>query len=158
MISRPSRFNTLIQCQKRWPEPFRRSFVSSHNTFELFWRHKTEAHIVYFQQKPDSNNMQEQQATPTKSVSFNTRVQLRLAIHINNYSTKARKAAFYTEKDYMDFLRDAKKTAKLIESGVVLRDNNFCRRGVESMTKDGAALRQTNRKKGTPNCTVVREQ
>ena len=84
-------------------------------------------------------------ASNKKKVSFSKRVVVCPTLHLDNYTEAETQASFYQSEDYKKINRDIRFTLDLIESGLPIEDMEFCRRGIEFKTSEGAALRSNNR-------------
>jgi hypothetical protein len=90
--------------------------------------------------------------SPRKSVSFNKNVHLRLTQHVNDYSVEEEEACWYSCEDYIKMNNDVRCTVNMIEeaeinSTNVFDDVQYCRRGCEKWTHNGAKRTRTRRRK-----------
>ena len=94
---------------------------------------------------------------PRKSVSFSDAVQVKKALHINNYTEDEINATWYNESDYHQIREEIEFTADLINLGFLNDDSvAYSRRGLEYQTPLGARRRRTN--KVNSYCAVLDEQ
>ena len=87
--------------------------------------------------------------TSKKSISFNERVIVRKAIHINDYTQKEVDRCWYNNEEYNTIRKNIRSTIMLMDAAnhKVTDSETICRRGLESFTADGMAGRKSRRTK-----------
>ena len=85
-----------------------------------------------------------------KSISFHGWVTVVECLHVNDYSTKERRATWFSRKEIEKISCQIKKTIKLMESADNKKEvsSEFCTRGLECRTLSGANKRRQNKYAG----------
>lgn len=85
---------------------------------------------------------------PRKSVSFNERVRAKKTIHFADFSEQETSAYWYSDDDFIRMKQDVHFEVNLLENECLQQDtSNYCRRGLEYYTSDGAKRRSSNKRK-----------
>jgi hypothetical protein len=97
---------------------------------------------------------------PSKSVSFNQSVRVQKVLHIRDYTKEEIASSFYSSSEMSCIKRDTKEAVQKLETLGIRKCRtalvNFCTRGLEQRTREGAKLRSQN--KVTSVQTVIEEQ
>jgi hypothetical protein len=82
-------------------------------------------------------------------VAFTSMVRVMGVLHLDDFSDEEVQACYCDDTEFMSMKTDVKVTAKLVEMGDLPNDtSNYCRRGTEYRTGEGARRRLFNKKGG----------
>jgi hypothetical protein len=91
-----------------------------------------------------------------KCVSFADPATMRYTIARKDYSSEETKATWCTDEDYCKIIKQCSKQIQRMDKGEVLKDKQYCARGLEAHTKMGCIVKLKNRAESFNN--VLREQ
>ncbi len=90
----------------------------------------------------------EHSTRPTKSVSFNERVRAKKTVHFVDFTEQETQDYWYADDDFVRMKHDVHFEVNLLENECLHQDTpKYCRRGIESHTRDGAKRRSANKTK-----------
>jgi hypothetical protein len=135
-----------MYCEANW-SGLRGDCIATTKTITIQTRRHGHEHRVIIQKEKLKSTM-----SPTKSVTFNKNAQMRLTIHINDYTAEEGEACWYRREDYIKMRNDVRCTVNMIEEeeknfAVVFDDVQCCSRGCENMTQNGAKRKLKRRRK-----------
>ena len=79
-----------------------------------------------------------------KQVTFSPHVRAKGILHVDDYTDEELVSTWYGPEDMEQIKKDIRQTLAKMESGELEQDEDkhFCRRGLESRTKDGASMKK----------------
>lgn len=94
------------------------------------------------QKQPDKTSSGKMQKIGhKKSVVFNSFVQVRTTISLNDYRKEEIEATWYTKAEKSEISRQCEKEIDKLNRGKTLRDKKYCERGLERFITENAAER-----------------